>query len=261
MPKLTDTKLVVLSAAAQQPDRLAAPPKLPAAAQAAVGRSLLKAGLLALVPLPAARTAFAWKLERDATTGLAITDQGLEAIGVELEPPQERTTAPNAGGGAVPQAEPAEAPQGAPRATLRALAAAVLAAWDADRNALAGAVEALRAALAKPGRQPGPRQPRTGTKQQAVITLLRRPEGATIAQVMDATGWQPHTVRGFLAGLKKRGIQVSVLERIRQVGPNKEGAHGSFTVYRVDARGPAAPKSLHPAGISAGGSSVSANTC
>ncbi len=42
-----------------------------------------------------------------------------------------------------------------------------------------------------------------------------------------------HTVRGFFAGLKKRGIEVSVLERIRQVGPNKAGAKGSYTVYRV----------------------------
>jgi hypothetical protein len=38
---------------------------------------------------------------------------------------------------------------------------------------------------------------------------------------------------GFLAGLEKRGIEVSVLERVRQVGPNKAGAKGSYTVYRV----------------------------
>ena len=40
--------------------------------------------------------------------------------------------------------------------------------------------------------------------------------------------------RGFFAGLKKRqGITVEVAERIRQVGPNKQGAKGSYTVYRV----------------------------
>ena len=39
--------------------------------------------------------------------------------------------------------------------------------------------------------------------------------------------------RGFFAGLKKKGIEVSVLERVRQVGPNKAGAKGSYTVYRV----------------------------
>jgi len=67
-----------------------------------------------------------------------------------------------------------------------------------------------------------------------VLALLRRPEGATIAQISEATGWQQHTVRGFFAGLKKRqGIEVQVLERVRQVGPNKEGARGSYSIYRI----------------------------
>ena len=60
--------------------------------------------------------------------------------------------------------------------------------------------------------------------------------GATIAQICEATGWQQHTVRGFFAGLKKRqGIEVQVLERVRQVGPNKEGARGSYTIYHLPA--------------------------
>jgi predicted transcriptional regulator len=64
--------------------------------------------------------------------------------------------------------------------------------------------------------------------------MLRRPEGATVAQIAEATGWAQHTVRGFFAGLKKRqGITVEIAERIRQVGSNKQGAKGSYTVYRV----------------------------
>jgi len=67
-----------------------------------------------------------------------------------------------------------------------------------------------------------------------VLALLRREEGATIAQICEATGWQQHTVRGFFAGLKKRqGISVIAAERIRQVGPNKEGANGSYSIYRI----------------------------
>ncbi|PZR10415.1 MAG: hypothetical protein DI532_18205 [Azospirillum brasilense] len=128
---------------------------------------------------------------------------------------------------------------------MRDAAAAVLAAWDASPaqdatdNLISRAIEALRAALAgKPpraARGPGsPRKPREGTKQEAVLALLRRAEGATIAQICEATGWQQHTVRGFFAGLKKRqGIEVQVLERVRQVGPNKEGAKGSFTIYHL----------------------------
>ena len=65
----------------------------------------------------------------------------------------------------------------------------------------------------------GPRKPREGTKQQQVLALLRRTEGATVAQIAETTGWQAHTVRGFFAGLKKRqGIAVDAAERVRQVG-------------------------------------------
>jgi predicted ArsR family transcriptional regulator len=79
-----------------------------------------------------------------------------------------------------------------------------------------------------------PRKPREGTKQEVVLAMLRRPEGATVAQIAEATGWAQHTVRGFFAGLKKRqGITVENAERIRQVGPNKQGAKGSYTVDRV----------------------------
>jgi hypothetical protein len=138
------------------------------------------------------------------------------------------------------------APTPAPRASLRDAAAAVLAAWDGEANretdmiaALDRPMEALRAVLAgKPpraAREPGaPRKPREGTKQETVLAMLRREAGATIAQICEATGWQQHTVRGFFAGLKRRqGIEVQVLERVRQVGPNKEGAKGSFSIYHL----------------------------
>ncbi|MBL6082191.1 DUF3489 domain-containing protein [Belnapia sp. T18] len=83
-------------------------------------------------------------------------------------------------------------------------------------------------------RTAGPRKPRQGTKQQRVLAMLRRPEGATVAQIAEATGWQAHTVQGFFAGLKKRQrIAVEAAERVRQAGPGKEGAKGSYTVYRI----------------------------
>ncbi|HEV7263329.1 MAG TPA: DUF3489 domain-containing protein [Falsiroseomonas sp.] len=137
-------------------------------------------------------------------------------------------------------------PAAQPRRALLATAQAVLLAWDDEAGQRAGlpdAVAALRGALAgKPARPPRdaaiPRKPREGTKQQQVLDLLRRPEGATIAHIAEATGWQAHTVRGFFAGLKKRqGIVVEVAQRIRQVGPGKEGAKGSYSIYRIaDAR-------------------------
>ena len=50
--------------------------------------------------------------------------------------------------------------------------------------------------------------PTKTTKTDAVIRLLRRPSGATIAQIQKTTGWQPHSVRAALTGLRKKGHDV-----------------------------------------------------
>ena len=53
--------------------------------------------------------------------------------------------------------------------------------------------------------------PKRGSAQQALVALLSRPQGATIAELQQATGWQPHSVRGALSGLirKKLGHEVT----------------------------------------------------
>ena len=52
---------------------------------------------------------------------------------------------------------------------------------------------------------------RDNSKQAQVIAMLKRPEGATIAQICAATGWQAHTVRGTFAGAfrKKLGLEIT----------------------------------------------------
>jgi hypothetical protein len=69
-------------------------------------------------------------------------------------------------------------------------------------------VEPQKAKARKPNPKPASPQGKTreGTKQALVIDMLKRPEGATIAEIVEATGWQSHTVRGAMAGALKRKL-------------------------------------------------------
>ena len=56
---------------------------------------------------------------------------------------------------------------------------------------------------------------REGSKKAAILELLRKPDGATIKDLMAATGWQAHSVRGFISGaiVKKMGLKVESQKR------------------------------------------------
>ena len=70
-----------------------------------------------------------------------------------------------------------------------------------------------------------------------MIELLKRPEGATVEQIAAATGWQHHTIRGAISGALKKKLGLTVeATRTREVGPNKTGAKGSATTYRIRLR-------------------------
>ena len=259
MTKLSDTQRAILTGAAQHGVGLARAPKtLPAAARNAVFRSLIKNGLLTEISAPRDFIALGWRQDDDCTWIAArITEEGLRAVGIapdegDVVIDRTPTAWPEAaltdGGPELNHAaHPAtlDAQEGQPQATapttprigLREAAQAMLLAWDASPaqdatdNPISRAIEALRASLGV--RAIIKRTPRQGTKQQLVLDLLGKPEGATIAQVMAATGWAQHTVRGFFAGLKKKGHAIGVIERVRQVGPNNTGSRGSYSVYRI----------------------------
>lgn len=76
---------------------------------------------------------------------------------------------------------------------------------DPEIEAAVTAIEATARAEAKKPRT------RDNSKQASVIAMLKRPEGATIAQIVDATGWQAHTVRGTFAGAFKKKLGLTLV--------------------------------------------------
>lgn len=79
------------------------------------------------------------------------------------------------------------------------------------------AKKANRAAVAK-----------TISKQDRLIGLLRRPQGATIDELSKATGWQPHSVRGAISGVLKKRLGFAVTtEKVEKRG----------RIYRLPAKG------------------------
>jgi hypothetical protein len=75
------------------------------------------------------------------------------------------------------------------------------------------------------------------TTEDEARTMIKdgHANGRPATRVAEATGWGSNTVRGFLAGLKKKGIKVETLERVRQVGTGKEGTRGSYSIYKLSA--------------------------
>jgi hypothetical protein len=82
-------------------------------------------------------------------------------------------------------------------------------------------VTAAEATWAKPAKA-APRT-RDNSKQAEVIRMLQRPEGATIRQICEATGWQAHTVRGTFAGAFKKKLGLTI---------TSDKAQGGERIYR-----------------------------
>jgi hypothetical protein len=179
MAKLSDTQLVVLSAACQRPNRSIYPltVKLPGAATAKVLGSLLNKELVREVQAKREDTVWREDKKRGRLT-LRVTAAAFKALGID----EAETSG---------EAE---------------------AAGDAD-----GAEPAVEAAPAKGRRRktadakPKASGPRDGTKQAKLIDMLKRADGATIDEIVKKLDWQAHTVRGAIAGglKKKLGLNVT----------------------------------------------------
>ena len=177
MPKLTETQTIILSAGAQRPDNIALPlPKglAGAAAKMAVSK-MIEHGWLQEVDANLRRGEPLWRETGDGHgTTLVVTEAGLLAIGIE----------------------PVVA------ATMTNLHKAKLELVATPQNETE-----TPTALATPK----PIAIRAGTKQAKIIALLQRPEGASINEIVEATGWAAHSARGMISGglKKKLGFDVS----------------------------------------------------
>jgi hypothetical protein len=65
---------------------------------------------------------------------------------------------------------------------------------------------------------------RAGTRQAQIIAMLQRPEGATVAEMVAATSWQSHTVRGCISGALKKKLGLPIAA---------EKVEGRGTIYRL----------------------------
>ncbi len=196
MPKLTDTQLVILSATARRKAGTVLPLprslKVNKAAATTVLKSLLKNALVAERPA-AADPAHGREPQDGGRTALAITDAGLQAIGVDVDRKTSKQSSSTK-----------------PRPKQRSR--------RAERTPSGS----------KPKGRTSPAVVRPGTKQALLIDLLKRKKGTTIEEIVEATGWQAHSVRGAISGALKKKLGLAVTsEPIEKRG----------RVYRITGRG------------------------
>ncbi|MGO4386807.1 DUF3489 domain-containing protein [Microvirga sp. 2YAF29] len=178
MLKLTDTHILLLSAASQRDDGLLdLGARLKGSALKTTAEKLLNCGLTEETPVDLDQPS--WRSdEMENRIGLRITATGLQAIGIDPDTETEAT--------------------------------------------LSAPITPIPAADHKLPQPLGETAPRAGSKKATVISLLQRDQGATLDDLISATGWLPHTTRAALTGLRKQG---HVLSRSQ----TQEGK----TVYRI----------------------------
>jgi hypothetical protein len=195
MPKLSDTQLVVLAAAAKRDDGsiLPLPKKLKLAADRAASliEGLIKKKLTAVQPATA--EAALWRDGEDGQpTMLVVTEAGLRAIELGSVDPVPA---------AADQTRVADAPKG--RRTSRK---------KTSRTSLQKAVRrqmSRKAGIA------------AASKQGKIVEMLRRRNGTSIAEMMKATGWQAHSVRGVISGALKKKLGLEIVSEKSKAGERR----------------------------------------
>ena len=190
---ISDTQLLILSAASQRTDHAATlPANLKGSAAKKVIDRLLKQKLLQ--ELRAKDDMPIWRRGNDSRSyTLRITKAGLKAIEVEdvADAPDNRATGSRdevATANTPAETKSSERPGRAKRSSSKMAAAPT-----------------AKATKASSGR------PSPDTKQDRVVALLQQPGGAALDVLVNATGWQKHSVRGFLAGTVRKKLKLALI--------------------------------------------------
>ncbi|MGE4278682.1 MAG: DUF3489 domain-containing protein [Magnetospirillum sp.] len=188
MTQLSDTQAVILSAACARDGGFLLPitAALKGGAVKMVLTSLIKKELAE--EIPAEPGAPVWREDEDGNPlTLRAAPAAYEALGMGAD----------TGADSGPEEEPATDMADQPEIPVTE---AETATGEAEEVAATDTQDTPRA-----------RKVRQGSKQEALIAMLKRPEGASIAEIATAFGWQPHTVRGAIAGAlkKKLGLEVA----------------------------------------------------
>ena len=210
-PRLSDTALVLLGHAANREDLMLLPPptsvKARGKALEAVLKKLLDHGLIEEVPVRAPEQA--WRIVEDARFGLKIAPAGLTAIGV---PVLESGMA--MGAGPAGDATAAEST----RPDIGAIEGTGEGGERSSRN---------QSKVAGKRRRSGrvPQRPASSdkppSKADRIVALLERPSGASVAEMCAASGWQAHSVRGFLSGTVKKKMGLAVVSEVTTEGERR----------------------------------------
>ena len=202
---ISDTQLLILSAASQRTDRAATlPANLKGSAAKKVIDRLLKQKLLQ--ELRAKDDMPIWRRGNDSTSyTLRITKAGLKAIEVEdvADAPDNRAGRDEVATANTPaETKSSERPGRAKRSS--------------SKKAAAPTAKATKASSGRPN---------PDSKQDRVVALLQQPRGATLDVLVNATGWQKHSVRGFLAGTVRKKLKLPLIsEKVDGIRTYRIGA-------------------------------------
>lgn len=223
--KLTDTQFAILNEAARREDRCLTMPKgLKSGPAQKTAAKLLAEGLVREIRAKPGAPVWRRDEEVDKSYALKLTAAGVKVVSVRTiavdgnaHQPAPSSTAEPTEPTAVTHLAAAEDANPAP-ATPSNPAAAETDSPSVQRHTMVSATA-----------------PREGTKMAAVVGLLERDRGATLAELIAATDWLPHTVRAALTGLRTRGYAVT-LDR-----SNKErGSAYAIPRHRSEVSEPAA---------------------